>query len=212
MLLRDTRGRERPVEAILFDMDGTLVDSVAATERAWRTWAEIHGVTERLRIAHGQPVEASIRQTMPEIDDATLAIHRAEMREREASDIAGVVPIPGTVELLRWLEGEDIPWIIVTSADINLARARLGAAGIVPPRLVTRDDVTHGKPHPEPFLLGAERVGVVAERCLVVEDTQAGVDSGHGAGAVTAGIGSLHADLVVDDIPHLHRVLVAARA
>lgn len=212
MLLTDDHGRKRPIDAILFDMDGTLVDSVAATERAWRTWAELHGVSDRLRIAHGMPAETSIRQTIPEIDDATLAIHLAEQREREASDIADVVPIPGTVELLRWLDDMRVPWIIVTSADINLARARLGAAGIEPPLIVSRDDVTHGKPHPEPFALGAERVGVVAERCLVVEDTQAGVDSGQGAGAVTAGIGSLRADLIVDDIPHLHRLLVAARA
>ncbi len=212
MLLLDDLGRERPVEAILFDMDGTLVDSVAASERAWQTWAAVHGVADRLRITHGQPVEATILATIPEVDHGTLAAHVAEQREREAGDLADVAPLAGSVDLLRWLDGEGIPWIIVTSADINLARARLGAAGITPPLIVTRDDVTHGKPHPEPFALGAQRVGVVAERCLVVEDTQVGVDSGRGAGAVTAGIGALQADLVVDDIPHLHRRLVAARA
>lgn len=212
MLLVDDRGRERPIEAILFDMDGTLIDSFAATVRAWRTWAEIHGVSDRLHIAHGQPVEASIRHTIPDIDDETLARHVQEQRIREASDVEGVVAAPGTVDMLAWLDQEQIEWAVVTSADLGLARARLGAAGIVPPLLVTRDDVDQGKPHPEPFLLGAERVGVAPGRCLVVEDAQAGVDSGQAAGSVTAGLGDLGADIRLEDMRHLHRLLVAARA
>lgn len=212
MLLIDDHGHERAIDAVLFDMDGTLVDSFAATERAWRTWAEIHGVADRLRIAHGQPVEATILQTMPEVDDATLTAHIVEQRARETADVDGVVAAVGTLDLLAWLEGEGVPWIVVTSADVGLARARLGAAGIEPPLLVSRDDVRQGKPHPEPFLLGAERVGAEPDRCLAVEDALAGVESGRAAGTVTAGLGDLGADIRLDDIPHLHRLLIAARA
>ncbi len=212
MLLTDDQGIERPIDALLFDMDGTLVDSFAATERAWRTWAEIHGVADRLRIAHGQPVEATVLATIPEVDDATLAAHIVEQRRRETADVDGVVAAEGTIDLLAWLQVEDIPWIVVTSADLGLAQARLGAAGITPPLIVSRDDVSRGKPHPEPFLLGAERVGAEPDRCLAVEDALAGVESGRAAGTVTAGLGDLGADIRLDDIPHLHRLLIAARA
>ena len=211
MRLVDDAGAEHRIDAVLFDMDGTLVDSVAATERAWRTWADIHGVTDRLHIAHGQPADTTIRMTIPEIDDEALARHVAEQRVREASDVVDVVPTAGARELLAWLESRGLTWTIVTSADLDLARARLQAAGIEYSSIVTRDEVTHGKPHPEPFLLGAERVGVAPENCLVVEDTQAGVDSGRAAGAVTAGLGRLDADLLIDDLVHLRRLLDAAR-
>lgn len=212
MLLLDDLGRARAIDAVLFDMDGTLVDSVAATERAWQTWAEVHGVADRLRIAHGQPVEATILATIPEVDDETLAAHIAEQRARETADIDGVVAAAGALTLLTWLEGEGIPWAVVTSADVGLARARLGAAGIKSPLLVSRDDVSEGKPHPEPFLLGAERVGADPERCLAVEDAPAGVESGRAAGTVTAGLGDLGADIRLEGLGHLHRLLVAARA
>lgn len=212
MLLTDDQGIERPIDALLFDMDGTLVDSFAATERAWRTWAEIHGVADRLRIAHGQPVEATVLATIPEVDDATLAAHIVEQRRRETADVDGVVAAEGTVDLLAWLQVQAIPWIVVTSADLGLAQARLSAAGITPPLIVSRDDVSRGKPHPEPFLLGAERVGSEPGRCLAVEDAAAGVESGRAAGAVTAGLGDLGADIRLDDMGHLHRLLMAARA
>ena len=205
--LTDDAGRIRPIDAVLFDMDGTLVDSTAATERAYREWAADHGVLDRLVIAHGQPSESSIAQTMPGIEDGRLAAMVTEILDRETADLDGVVATPGALELIAWLEGRQVPWAVVTSADEPLARARLNAAGIEPATLVSRRDTIRGKPDPEPFAAGAVRVRVPAERCLVVEDTTAGVASGRAAGAVTGGLAIADADVQLHDLPHLHRLL-----
>ncbi|MBI1351924.1 MAG: HAD-IA family hydrolase [Actinomycetales bacterium] len=175
LLLRDDRGAVREIDAALFDMDGTLVDSVVATERAHHDWARAHGVLDR-----------------------------------ESRDLDGVVATPGALEVTAWLDAHAIPWAVVTSADEPLARTRLGAAGISPTVLVSRRDTVRGKPDPDPFDTGARRAKVAAQRCLAVEDTQAGVDSGRAAGTLTAGLGDLDADIRIADLPHLIRLLDAS--
>lgn len=202
---------EYAIDGVLFDMDGTIVDSLHVTERIWTQWAVDHGVADRLVIQHGQPAEATIRHAMPELDDADFERILADQRIREASDVDGVLAMRGTHDLMEWLTAEGIAWAVVTSADASLASARLGAAGIYPPALVTCDDITHGKPHPEPFLLGATRIAVTIDRCLVVEDTEAGLASGRAAGARTAALGGLTGDLSIIDMADLHRQLLDAR-
>ncbi len=209
--IRSVAGTNHEVHAVLFDMDGTIVDSVAATERIWGAWAADHGVADRLVIDHGRPAEITIRATMPHVTEDELAELLLEQRHREASDLDGVVPIPGAHELMAWLDETGIPWAVVTSADSTLARARLGACGIEPPILVTRDDVVEGKPHPEPFLLGAARVEVAAHLCLVVEDSDAGLASGTAAGARTASVGRPGGDLQVRDMRDLLEQLGGTR-
>ena len=208
LLLDD--GRTVEIEAVLFDMDGTIVDSIEATERIWTSWAADHGVLERLRIDHGRPAEHTIRTAMPHLEGAALEEAVAEQRALEAADLVGIHPMTGVHELIGALETAGIPWAVVTSADLTLALARMGACGIRPPVLVTREDVRIGKPDPEPFTLGAQRVGRPAARCLVVEDTIPGVDSGRGAGCITAGLGALGSDVRINDLPDLHARLLGS--
>ena len=203
LTLTDDLGAVHEIDAVLFDMDGTIVDSIAATERLWQDWAIEHGVADRLVIAHGQPASATIRAILPDIPEQEHARLVENQRLREVNDTDGVAATAGTEALLSWLDVNGIPWAVVTSADTDLARARLGVSSICPAHLVTIDDVERGKPHPDPFLLGAQRVGVPIGRCLVVEDTQAGIDSGRAAGAVTAGLGSVDADLRIHDMDDL---------
>lgn len=210
-LLELTNGTHRAIDAVLFDMDGTIVDSIAATERCWSEWARSHGVLDRLTIDHGRPAEYTMLAMMPELTDEQLAEQLIEQRHREATDLEGVAPIVGTLELLEWLDLHTIPWGVVTSADRTLALARMGVCGIDPPMLVTREDVHAGKPDPEPFLLGAQLLGVAPERCLVAEDSLPGLASGRAAGAVTAGVGGHDGDISVRNMADLHTRLAHAR-
>lgn len=200
-------GDVREIHGVLFDMDGTLVDSTAATERTWRAWAQEHGAQDRLTILHGQPAIATVRSCFPEATDDELDRLWRWQVEAERTDLQGVVAMPGAHDLLRWLDDSGVPWIVVTSADLALAQARLGAAGILPPDIVTIEDVTSGKPDPEPFIAGARRLELDVTRCLVVEDAAAGVTAGLAAGAVTAALNGHPADLTIDDLSHLHRLL-----
>jgi mannitol-1-/sugar-/sorbitol-6-phosphatase len=167
--------------ALLFDLDGVLIDSTPAVTRVWTQWAIAHGFDpdDVVHKAHGRPSIATIRQYLPEAD------HESENREverREIEDIEGVVTLPGARELLGALPPSR--WTIVTSCTRPLAEVRLRAAGLsIPERLVTCDDVKHGKPDPEPYLKGASLLGVPAVGCLVVEDVPAGIRAGKAAGA-----------------------------
>lgn len=199
--------------AVLLDMDGTLVDSDAAVERAWTSWAAENDVDPDavLAIAHGSPGELTIRRLLPGLDDRAVARSVARQLAKEYEDLSDVVAAPGADALFAALQRLELPWAVVTSADLRLARARLGAAGIPdPPLLVTVDDVRAGKPDPEGYLLAADRLGVEPARCLVVEDAAPGVEAGRAAGAVVVGLRGVPADVAVADLAELAALLLAA--
>jgi sugar-phosphatase len=167
--------------ALLFDLDGVLIDSTPAVGRVWAQWARERGFNpaEVVAHAHGRPSLATVRKYLP------LADHEAENREverREMTDLDGIVLLPGARELLESLPPER--WTIATSCTRPLAEVRLRAAGLpVPERLVTATDVTQGKPHPEPFLKAAAKLGFPASGCIVLEDVPAGIRAGKAAGS-----------------------------
>ena len=194
-------------------MDGTLVDSDAAVERAWVSWAAEYGVDPDavLAVAHGSPGVQTIRRFRPDLDDRAVARIVARQLEKEYEDLSDVVAAPGAAVLLSTLDRLSLPWAVVTSADVRLARSRLGAAGLPePPLLVTVEDVRVGKPDPEGYLLAAARLGFDPARCLVVEDAGPGVAAGRAAGAVVAGLRGIDADVAVADLGELAELLQRA--
>jgi sugar-phosphatase len=201
------------VAAVLFDMDGTLVDSHAAVERAWRAWAGRYRVDadEVLAIAHGVPAPDTVRRVRPDLSDREVDAAAAHQLELQYEDLSDVVPTPGTERLLAALARLEMPWAVVTSADPPLAAARLGVCGIEPPLLITVEDVPAGKPDPAGYLLAAHRLGVAPERCLVVEDAEAGVAAGRAAGALVAGLRGQDADLQPRDLGELAEWLESGR-
>jgi mannitol-1-/sugar-/sorbitol-6-phosphatase len=167
--------------ALLFDLDGVLIDSTPAVERVWARWAIERGFdpSETVARAHGRPSLTTIRELLPKAD------HEAENRivERwEIEDLDGVVPLPGVLDLLA-----SIPparWTIVTSCTRALAEVRIRHAGLpVPKKFITSTDIVHGKPDPEPYLKAASLLGFPASSCVVFEDAPAGIRSGKVAGA-----------------------------
>jgi sugar-phosphatase len=196
------------IEAVLFDMDGTLVDSDAAVERAWRVWAGEYGVDPAavLAVAHGAPAERTVRLVLPDLTGAEVAEAAARQLTLQYDDLSDVVPAPGAHELLAALR---LPWAVVTSADVRLAKARLGAAGIEAPVLVTVEDVRVGKPDPEGYLRAAGLLGVAPQHCLVVEDAEVGVLAGRAAGALVAALKGIDGDLRIPDLGTLTRLLAA---
>ncbi len=167
--------------ALLFDLDGVLVDSTPAVARVWRRWAQEHGFDpeEVVRRAHGRPSLTTIRELLPDAD------HEAENREverREMEDIKGVIQLPGAQQLLDSLPSGR--WTIVTSCTRPLAAVRLRAAGLsLPLKMVTSSESKNGKPHPEPYQKAAATLGYTASDCVVVEDVPAGIRAGKAAGA-----------------------------
>jgi sugar-phosphatase len=165
---------------VLFDLDGVLADSTPAVARVWTIWAKRHGFDpqETVRKAHGRPSLATIRELLPNADHAA---ENAIVERMEIEDVEGVVALPGSVELLQALPADK--WTIVTSCTRRLALVRLRAAGLpVPGKLVTSNDISNGKPHPEPFLKGAELLGLAPAECVVFEDAPAGIRAGKAAG------------------------------
>lgn len=202
----------RDVDAVLLDMDGTLVDSDAAVERSWERWAAEYGMDldAVLAVAHGSPADITIRGLRPDLDEAAVAASAARQLHIQYDDLADVVATAGAAELVATLDRLALPWAVVTSADVRLATARLGAAGISAPMLVTIDDVAVGKPDPEGYLVAAARLGVDPARCLVVEDAAPGVAAGRAAGARVAGLKGVAADLPIVDLGALARRLAGS--
>jgi mannitol-1-/sugar-/sorbitol-6-phosphatase len=196
---------------VLFDLDGVLVDSTPAVARVWAKWAAKHGFVadDVVRQAHGKPSIATIRELLPNGDHDA---ENLEVERGEIEDVDGVVPLPGALELLRALPLDR--WAIVTSCTRTLAGVRIRAAGLPMPRnLVTSSDITHGKPHPEPYQKGAKILGLAPSECVVMEDAPAGIRSGKAAGArvfclrTTATDPELReagADWIADDLAALH--------
>jgi sugar-phosphatase len=167
--------------ALLFDLDGVLIDSTPAVKRVWHRWAVEHSFDPEtvVQMAHGRPSRATIRELLPNSD---IDRENREVERREMEDLDGVVLLPGAQRLLSDLPPEC--WTIATSCTRPLAEVRLRAAGLpVPSTIVTSSDVKIGKPDPEPYLKAAAKLGFSASDCIVVEDASAGVRAGKAAGA-----------------------------
>lgn len=200
--MSDKPATEIAVAALLFDMDGTLVDSAAVVHSMYRRWAAKHGIELEglMRAQHGRR----------SIETATLYAHlgydvaaeTAWMVEQERTDPSPIVEVPGAAALLRSLPPER--WAVVTSADRVLALRRLRAAGLpLPGVLVTADDVARGKPDPECFLMGAARLGFPAADCLVLEDAPAGLAGGRAAGAKVLALSTTLTPEELAPLPHV---------
>ena len=196
-------------EALLFDNDGTLVSSLESVHRCWTRWAEEFGITaeEFARVElHGRPAVEIAADLLP-ADVVPQALARIEQLEVEDVPNGGVHLLPGTRAFLDALPTDR--WAVVTSATRRLAEARLEAVGILPKTLVAADDVTRGKPDPEPYLLAARDLGVDPARCVVFEDAPAGLRAGRAAGMTTVALTTTHqtheldADLVVENLSAL---------
>jgi sugar-phosphatase len=200
-------------DAVIFDMDGTLIDSTPAVLRTWTAWAYEHGLTPAdLTGFHGIPSAGVVRLVLPaERHDAAIA----RINELEITDLEGIVVLPGAAEALAALRNARNA--IATSCTVPLAWARIEAAGLIPPSvLVTADDVQRGKPAPDPFLEAARRLGVPPERCLVVEDAPAGLEAARAAGCATLAVTTttsadeLVADAVVGTLADVRFVVTDA--
>ncbi|XVQ13721.1 HAD-IA family hydrolase [Spirillospora sp. CA-255316] len=194
-----------PCPAVLFDVDGTLVDSTPLVERAARLWAPEYGIDaeEFLEGAHGRRTSDRVADFLPPERVRAATEHLDAL---EAAEVEGVTAIAGARELLAGMDG--LPWAVVTSMDPAQLKARAGAAGIpLPEVVVTASDVSVGKPDPSGYLLAARRLGVDPRDCVVVEDAPAGVRAGRAAGATVLAVTTSHeaselteADLLVPDL------------
>lgn len=196
-------------DAVLFDLDGVLIDSSACIVRHWREWAQQHDLdlAAIMRVAHGMRTVETMRLIAPHLDVEEEA---ARFTASEVAETDGVVQIEGASDLLGMLPAD--AWAVVTSAGLDLARSRMQRAGLPLPRLfVTSDDVVQGKPAPEAYLVAAERMGLVAARCVVLEDSPAGIEAAYAAGMQVIAISTTHArdelpdqPLVIDYLSALH--------
>ncbi|MGO9402371.1 MAG: HAD family hydrolase [Terriglobales bacterium] len=167
--------------ALLFDLDGVLIDSTPAVARVWHGWAVEHGFDPKtvVHMAHGRPSRTTIRELLPNAD---IDREDREVERRELADLDGVVVLPGARELLSILPPGR--WTIATSCTRPLAGVRLRAAGLpIPNTMTTSSDVKIGKPDPEPYLKAAAKLGFAASDCIVMEDAPAGIRAGKAAGA-----------------------------
>ncbi|MDA3919579.1 MAG: HAD-IA family hydrolase [Salinisphaera sp.] len=176
------RDPKRAFDALLFDMDGTVLTSIMATERVWAQWARRRGldVDAFLPTIHGMRAIDTIRRLdLPGVDPE---IEARIVAEAEITDVEGIEAIPGAAEFLDALPRDR--WAIVTSAPHALAQRRIAAAGLpLPDVLIAAEDVARGKPAPDGFRLGADRLGVAIDHCLIFEDAPAGIQAAEAAGA-----------------------------
>ncbi|GHH84823.1 phosphatase [Streptomyces sulfonofaciens] len=177
------------VQAVLFDNDGTLVDSTAAILRCWARWGEEHGLRagsfDPVKV-FGRPVLEVVAQVLP-AESVAAAVQRYDDLEAEDTEC---VLLPGVADVLRALPRDR--WAVVTSASRRTADARLRRVGLDAPVLITADDITRGKPDPEPFLVAAARLGVAPADCLVVEDAPAGLQAARAAGMRSIAVTTTH--------------------
>ena len=210
---------QRTFDAVLFDMDGTLIDSTPSVARSWLRWAREEGVDPaRLAGLHGIPATSIIELLLGDRSPQARAAAADRITKIELDDVEGIVVMPGAVAALAALAERGARSAIATSSTRDLALARIAAAGLVPPDLlVTADDVERGKPDPAPYLLAAHGLGAEPARCLVVEDAPAGLMSGVAAGCATLALATTHTvaaltevdpDAVVRSLADVRMVLV----
>jgi mannitol-1-/sugar-/sorbitol-6-phosphatase len=189
--------------ALIFDMDGTLVDSAGPVERGWTWWAARHGLSLSavLAFSHGRPSIETMKHFLPGVDCSRDAAELAALEEADTSD---VVAVPGASDSV--VAAQNGAWAVVTSANRRLAETRLTVAGLpLPPVLVSAEDIERGKPNPEGFLKAAMRMNVAPSDCLVFEDTAAGVAAALSAGMRAVGLlttvpgAQLGCDFVIED-------------
>jgi sugar-phosphatase len=193
------------VEAVLFDIDGTLVDSTAAVIRTWETWAAQRGIDAReiLRVCHGRRTEDTLALFLPAAQHAAAV---AELGQLELADLDDVIALPGTQSLLPRLPVDR--WAAVTSGSRHVMETRLVATGLpIPDVLVSAEAVEAGKPDPEGYLKAAAALGRDIRHCLVVEDAPAGIEAGRAAGARVLAVATSHpaeeltaADAIIPDL------------
>lgn len=189
------------VRAILTDLDGTLIDSTDATERAWNSWKVDRGLPTDAPHPHGIPAREVVQLLAPELD---ADVEAAELERREIADVDGVVALPGAADLLS----PDAPWglelAIVTSCTAPLAEVRLAVTGLTPPSIVvTADRTERKKPDPDPYLLAAELLGLEPADCLVIEDAPAGIAAGRAAGMQVVAVATSHAAEQLGEAHHV---------
>lgn len=190
-------------EAVIFDLDGVLVDSTAVVERTWRRWATARGLDfeEVMRVAHGRPARDTVRLVAPHLDFEAEA---ARLAAEEAHETVGLVRIEGAVQLVSFLPKRR--WAVATSGTREIATTRLTFAGVtIPAVLITADDVERGKPDPQAYIFAAERLGVSPEGCVVIEDAPAGIQGARAAGMPVIAVATTHprealreADVIVE--------------
>jgi mannitol-1-/sugar-/sorbitol-6-phosphatase len=192
-------------KAILFDIDGTLVDSTPVVERSWRTWAQEYDVDAEdvMRVCHGRRTEDTVAEF---VAPQQLAVAVARVQALELADFDGVTALPGARQLIEGLPRQR--WAAVTSGERALMTARLEAARLpIPETMICAEDVAVGKPSPEGYLRAAAALGFDAGRCVVVEDAPAGIAAGRAAGARVLAVTTTHtahqvasADVIVADL------------
>ena len=195
-------------KAILFDLDGVLVNSAECVERAWREWSARHRLNaeEVIGIAHGRRTLETVRAVAPHLDAPAEV---AELEAKEGLTTEGVYEIDGARELIAHLPPNS--WAIVTSGTRTIAEFRLKHVGIPIPRvMVCADEISHGNPHPEGYLTAAARLQVAANDCVVIEDTPPGIEAAHNAQMRAIAVSTTYsrehlvdADMIVDRLTDL---------
>ncbi|WMY95301.1 MAG: sugar phosphatase [Arsenophonus sp.] len=172
-------------KGFLFDLDGTLVDSLSGVEYCWKKFSHRIGISETdvLKYIHGKPAITSIRHFMPHTNESDIKKIFYWLENMEKKNISGIAAMPGAISFLKKLNKFSIPWAIVTSSTISIAFNRIKTAGLPKPsHLITAEQVEKGKPYPDPFFLGAKLLGLPPNACIAIEDAEAGIYSALDAG------------------------------
>ena len=203
-------------KGVLFDLDGTLIDSTPAIARSWSAVLNEIGISlDVLPTLHGKPSRESLRRLLPESNDNEISHWAKKIEDLEVEDTDGIILLPGALELFEYLDSKSIEWFIVTSCTRDLGTSRAKSVGLtLPQKSVFFDDVVKGKPDPDPYLLGLERLGISASEALVLEDAPAGIKSGKAAGISVVAMVTTHereslheADFVANSLFEIPKLL-----